>query len=301
MLREGGHAGGGQDRHPHRRQAELASVVTAAGVPRTSCCVWPRPSSGAASIRWPPPSSPEREARGLTIPAADGLPIDHRQGRDRDGRRSHAWPSATAALMEDSRRRRSATLGERAEALRAKGQTVMFVAVDGGAAGLLGVADPDQGDHAGGPRGMLHEEGMRIVMLTGDSRTTAEAVARELGIDEVEAEVLPTEKAEVVKRLQAEGPHGGHGGRRHQRRPRPGPGPGRHRHGHRHRRRHGERRRHAGQGRPARHRPRAPPEPRATMRNIRQNLFFAFVYNALGVPIAAGVLYPVLRPAAVSP
>jgi P-type Cu+ transporter len=180
---------------------------------------------------------------------------------------------------------------ERAEELRRKGQTVMFVAVNDKAMGLLGVADPIKASTPEAIR-MLHEEGLRIVMLTGDSRTTAEAVARELGIDEVEAEVLPERKVEVVKRLQAEG--------------------------------------HvvamAGDGindAPAlaqaqvgiamgtgtdvamesagmtlvkgdlRGIVRARRLSRATMRNIRQNLFFAFLYNALGVPVAAGILYPV--------
>jgi Cu+-exporting ATPase len=180
---------------------------------------------------------------------------------------------------------------ERAEELRRKGQTVMFVAVNDKAMGLLGVADPVKPSTPEAIR-MLHEEGLRIVMLTGDSRTTAEAVARELGIDEVEAEVLPERKVEVVKRLQAEG--------------------------------------HvvamAGDGindAPAlaqaqvgiamgtgtdvamesagmtlvkgdlRGIVRARRLSRATMRNIRQNLFFAFLYNALGVPVAAGILYPV--------
>jgi Cu+-exporting ATPase len=94
-------------------------------------------------------------------------------------------------------------LAEKAERLRREGQTVMFVAVNGRAVGLLGVADPSPS--AFEAIRMLHEDGIRIVMLTGDSRTTAEAVARQLGIDEVEAEVLPERKVEVVKRLQAEG------------------------------------------------------------------------------------------------
>jgi Cu+-exporting ATPase len=183
-----------------------------------------------------------------------------------------------------------AGLAERAEALRAEGQTVMLVAVDGEAAGLLGVADPIKEST---PQAIdeLHAEGLTVVMLTGDSRTTAEAVARRLGIDRVEAEVLPERKAEVVRELQAEG----------------------------------HRVAMAGDGindAPAlaaadvgiamgtgtdvamesagitlvkgdlRGIVRARRLSRATMRNIRQNLFFAFVYNALGVPVAAGVLYP---------
>ncbi len=182
-------------------------------------------------------------------------------------------------------------LAERAEELRREGQTAMFVAVDGAAAGLLGVADPIKD---GTPEAIdaLHREGLRIVMLTGDSRTTAEAVAQRLGIDEVRAEVLPDQKAEAVRVLQAAGRSVAM----------------------------------AGDGindAPAlaqaevgiamgtgtdvaiesagvtlvkgdlRGIVRARRLSRATVRNIRQNLFLAFVYNALAVPVAAGVLYPV--------
>ncbi len=178
----------------------------------------------------------------------------------------------------------------RAEGLRADGQTVIFVAVDGRAVGILGIADPIKPSTAGAIK-FLREDGVRVVMLTGDGRTTAESVARKLGIDEVEAEVLPGGKAEVVKRLEREGRivamagdgindapalaeaqvgiamgtgtdvamesagitlvRGDLGGIVRARR-----------------------------------------LSRATMRNIRQNLFFAFVYNSVGVPVAAGVLYP---------
>jgi P-type Cu+ transporter len=181
-------------------------------------------------------------------------------------------------------------LSEQAESLRGKGQTVMFVAVDHRPAGLLGVADPIKEST---PRAIevLHDEGIEIVMLTGDSRTTADAVAKQLGIDQVTAEVLPDQKADVVKRLQREG------------------------------------RKVAMAGDGINDAPalaqaqvgiamgtgtdvamesagvtlikgdlngiaRARRLSRATMRNIRQNLFFAFVYNSLGVPIAAGVLFP---------
>ena len=166
----------------------------------------------------------------------------------------------------------------------------MFVAVDGALAGLVGVADPVKESAAEALRA-LREEGLRVVMLTGDSRTTAEAVARTLGIDEIIAEVLPEQKADVVKRLQAEG------------------------------------RRVAMAGDGINDAPalaqadvgvamgtgtdvamqsagvtlvkgdlgglvRARRLSRATMANIRQNLAFAFGYNALGIPVAAGVLYP---------
>ncbi|MBF8301989.1 MAG: actP [Candidatus Dadabacteria bacterium] len=179
---------------------------------------------------------------------------------------------------------------ERAEALRKEGETVMFIAVDGKPAGLMGVSDPIKESTPEALR-MLHDDGIRILMLTGDNRITAEAVARKLGIDEVQADVLPEQKGEIVKRLQAEGRMVAM----------------------------------AGDGindAPAlaqaqvgiamgtgtdvaiesagvtlvkgdlRGIARARRLSRATMRNIRQNLFFAFIYNALGVPIAAGILYP---------
>ena len=92
----------------------------------------------------------------------------------------------------------------KAEAMRADGQTVMFVVVENKIAGLLGVADPIKQTTAEAIR-RLHEEGIRIVMVTGDSRTTAQAVAAKLQIDEVIAEVLPQDKASIVKRLQGEG------------------------------------------------------------------------------------------------
>jgi Cu+-exporting ATPase len=180
---------------------------------------------------------------------------------------------------------------EQADVIRRHGHTVMFIAVDGHPAGLLSVSDPIKASTAEAID-MLHRDGMRIVMLTGDNRTTAQAVAERLGIDQTHAEVLPDRKGEIVKELQERG--------------------------------------HcvamAGDGindAPAlaqadvgiamgtgtdvamesagitlvkgdlRGIARARRLSRATMRNIRQNLFFAFVYNALGVPIAAGVLYPV--------
>jgi Cu+-exporting ATPase len=157
--------------------------------------------------------------------------------------------------------------------------------------GLLGVADPIKTSTPEAVR-MLHEDGIRIVMLTGDSRTTAEAVARQLGIDEVEAEVLPERKVEAVKRLQAEGHVVAMAGDGINDAPALAQA-------------------HVGIAMGTgtdvaiesagitlvkgdlRGIIRARRLSQATMRNIRQNLFFAFIYNALGVPIAAGVLYPV--------
>ncbi len=181
-------------------------------------------------------------------------------------------------------------LAEPANQLRQEGQTVMFVGIDGKAAGLIAVADPIK-DSTPEALNALHEAEITIVMLTGDNKTTAEAVAKKLGIDRVEAEVLPEQKSEIVKQLQGEG----------------------------------RRVAMAGDGindAPAlaqadvgiamgtgtdvamesagitlikgdlRGIARSRELSRATMRNIRQNLFFAFIYNALGIPVAAGALYP---------
>ncbi len=178
----------------------------------------------------------------------------------------------------------------RADELRGEGQTVMFAAVDGRAVGLLGVADPVKESTPQAIR-ILRRQGVRIVVVSGDNRATVEAVARKLHIDELEAEVLPQEKADVVKRFQAQGRTVAM----------------------------------AGDGindAPALAQAevgiamgtgtdvaiasagvtllggdllgiaRARRLSHATMRNIRQNLFFAFIYNAVGIPVAAGVLYP---------
>jgi len=193
------------------------------------------------------------------------------------------------ALMERERVDASA-LAASADRHRGRGATVLFVAVDGHAAGLIAVSDPVK-DTTPGALEALRAEGLRIVMLTGDSERTAAAVARTLGIDEVTAEVLPEDKLRAVERLQREG----------------------------------RRVAMAGDGindSPALARAdvgiamgtgtdiaresagvtlvkgdlsgivRARRLSRATIRNIRQNLFFAFAYNAAGVPLAAGVLYP---------
>lgn len=181
-------------------------------------------------------------------------------------------------------------LSTSAEQLRAKGQTAMFAAIDGKPAAVISVADPIKPTTPEALK-QLKAEGLRIVMLTGDSKATAEAIAKQLGIDELEAEVLPERKSEVVRQLQAQG------------------------------------RKVAMAGDGVNDAPalaqaqvgiamgtgtdvamesagvtlvkgdligivRARRLSHATMQNIRQNLFFAFIYNALGVPVAAGVLYP---------
>ena len=182
-------------------------------------------------------------------------------------------------------------LAEKAEAMRKEGQTVMFVAAQGKLAGIVAVSDPIKESTPAAIK-ELHDEGLKVVMLTGDNRATAEAVAAKLDIDEVVAEVLPEEKAAAVKRFQDEGKVVAM----------------------------------AGDGindAPALAQAqvgiamgtgtdvamesagvtlvkgdltgivRARKLSRATMVNIKQNLFFAFIYNSLGVPVAAGVLYPV--------
>jgi len=194
-------------------------------------------------------------------------------------------------LMEDSSVL-TAELAKRAEEMRKEAQTVMFVAADGKLAGLLAVSDPIKESTPAAIR-QLHDEGLQVIMLTGDNRATAEAVAAKLGIDQVVAEVLPDEKASVVKKFQDEGRMVAM----------------------------------AGDGindAPALAQAqvgiamgtgtdvamesagvtlvkgdltgivRARKLSRATMANIKQNLFFAFIYNSLGVPVAAGVLYPFL-------
>jgi Cu+-exporting ATPase len=178
----------------------------------------------------------------------------------------------------------------RAEELRADGQTVMFVAIDGRLAGLVGVADPVKDNTPAAIRS-LHDEGIRIVMMTGDSATTAKAVANKLDIDDVMAEVLPDQKADKVKRLQAEGCTVAMAGDGINDAPALAQA-------------------HVGIAMGTgtdvamesagvtlvkgdlRGIVRARRLSRRTMANIKQNLFFAFVYNAAGIPIAAGVLYP---------
>ena len=181
-------------------------------------------------------------------------------------------------------------LAERAEQLRGAGQAVVFIAVDGQPAGLIGVADPIKASSPEAVK-LLHRERVRITMLTGDSRTTALAVAKQLGIDDVEAEVLPDQKAAAVRKLQSGGRVVGMAGDGVNDAPAlaqaqigiaMGTGTD-------------VAMESAGitlvQG-DLRGVARALRLSRATMRNIRQNLFFAFVYNVMGVPIAAGILYP---------
>jgi len=228
------------------------------------------------------------EERGLKLlPAAQFRSVT---GKGVTGRVDGARVAIGNRRMLEELRVPVEALAERADAMRGEGQTVMFLAIDGKPAGLIGVADPVKETTPEAIRA-LHEEGLQVVMITGDNEATAKAVAKKLGIDRVLAEVLPEQKSEAVKKLQAEGRVVAM----------------------------------AGDGindAPAlaqaqvgiamgtgtdvamesagvtlvkgdlRGIVRARRLSRATMRNIRQNLFFAFIYNALGVPVAAGVLYP---------
>ena len=229
------------------------------------------------------------EAEGVAAPAATEFRSLTGRGVSAtvDGRRVAL---GNARLMDESRAAISADANARAERLRQHGATVMFLAVDGTLAALLAVADRLKPDTPAAIHA-LHAAGLRIVMLTGDNATTAQSVARTLGIDEVHADVSPADKAAVVNRLKAEG------------------------------------RRVAMAGDGINDAPalaasdvgiamgtgtdvamesaqitlvkgelgaivRARRLSQATVRNIHQNLFFAFVYNTVGVPLAAGVLYP---------
>jgi len=229
------------------------------------------------------------QKRGVTIPAV--AEFDSPTGKGAvgivDGRRIVIGQDAFLTSLDIN----VSLLRSRADELRADGATVVYVGVDGHAAGVIAIADPIKATTAAALEA-LKKQGIHIVMLTGDHRTTAEAVARRLGITEVEAQVLPDQKSSVVQRLKGQG------------------------------------RTVAMAGDGVNDAPalaaadvgiamgtgtdvamesagvtlvkgdltgivRARRLSQATMRNIRQNLFFAFVYNAAGVPIAAGALYPV--------
>ncbi|MEP6962395.1 MAG: heavy metal translocating P-type ATPase, partial [Acidobacteriota bacterium] len=228
------------------------------------------------------------KARGLALMGAQNFESVTGKGV-RAGIDGHTVAIGNAAFLADLRLDAGTLVGE-ADALREQGQTVMFVAIDGKAAGIVGVADPIKSTSAEAIR-WLHDEGVRVVMLTGDNRTTAQAVARELGIDEVEADVLPEGKADVIKRLQSTGKRVAMAGDGVN----DAPGLAQADVGIA-----------MGTGTDVamesagvtlvkgdlRGAVRARKLSRATMKNIRQNLFFAFIYNVLGVPIAAGALYP---------
>jgi Cu+-exporting ATPase len=227
------------------------------------------------------------ESRGIEIREASGFDSTTGKGvaADVNGRRVAV---GNVAMMEAEGTEVDET---RANELRSEAQTVMFVAVDGEFAGLVGVADPIKETTAEALR-QLHDGGIEVVMLTGDSKATAEAVGTKLGIDRVIAEVLPEEKEQTIRELQEQGRKvamAGDGVNDAPALARADVGIA------------------MGTGSDVaiesagltlvkgdlRGVAKARRLSRATMRNIRQNLFFAFIYNALGVPLAAGALYPI--------
>jgi Cu+-exporting ATPase len=228
------------------------------------------------------------EERDLTLARAQDF--DSHTGRGVTGRVEERSVALGNLRLLEELGVEAGSVADRAEELRSEGQTAMFVAVEGRIAGLVGVADPVKETTREAIR-LLHEDDVRIVMVTGDSETTARAVARELDLDEVTAEVLPDQKVDVVKRLQDEGRVVAMAGDGVNDAPALATA-------------------HVGIAMGTgtdvamesagvtlvkgdlRGIARARQLSRATMRNIRQNLFFAFVYNSLGVPVAAGVLYP---------
>ena len=228
------------------------------------------------------------ENRGLALAPVDAF--ESHTGKGVTGRIEGREVAIGNLRLLEALKVQAESLGAQSETLRTAGQTVMFVVVDGKPAGLIGVADPIKETTPGAIR-QLHDEGLSIVMLTGDSKATAEAVAHSLGIDRVIAEVLPEQKTDVIKKLQAEGRIVAMAGDGINDAPALAQA-------------------HVGIAMGTgtdvamesagvtlikgdlRGLVRARRLSRATLRNIRQNLFFAFVYNTLGIPVAAGVLYP---------
>ena len=269
---------------------ELRSVIT---LGRFAEAEWLALAAGIErSSEHPLATAVERGARARGVGARPADAFESITGRGVRGRSdgAHVLVGNEALLLEAGVATGAA--GVRAEALRARGETVMWVAIDGELAGLIAVADPIRPDAAASLRA-LRAAGLRVVMLTGDNETTARAVAAELGIDEVHAGMTPEGKHRVIAALQAQGrvvAMAGDGINDAPALARADIGIA------------------MGTGSDIaiesagvtlvkgdlRGIAKARSLSRATMRNIRQNLIFAFVYNAIGIPVAAGVLYPVL-------
>ena len=229
------------------------------------------------------------EDRGITLTSTDNF--ESKTGKGVTGIVNERQVALGNVKLLESLSIEPGELSEQADEGRNNGQTVMLLAVDGKAAGLIGVADPIK-DSTSAAISDLHNAGVQVVMLTGDSRMTAEAVAKKLNIDRIEAEVLPDQKATIVKQLQSEGKIVAMAGDGINDAPALAQS-------------------HVGIAMGTgtdvamesagvtlvkgdlRGIVRARRLSHAVMNNIRQNLFFAFIYNSLGVPVAAGVLYPV--------
>jgi Cu+-exporting ATPase len=203
---------------------------------------------------------------------------------------SRSFAVGNATLLHELNIAIAPEVFSRAEAMRTAGETVLYIAADASLIGLFGVTDPVRSTTAAALED-LAREGLKVIMLTGDSLTTAEAIARQLGINDFQAEVLPSRKSEVVARLQKQGSIVAMAGDGVNDAPAlaqanvgiamsTGTDVAMHTSGIT--LLHGD----------LRGIVRARRLSKATMRNIRQNLFFAFIYNALGVPLAAGILYP---------
>ena len=209
-----------------------------------------RRRAAAASIRWRARSSRRRPSAASTLPDVRGFNSPTGKGVVGMIERHRVALGSAKFLAELGIA--AAELEPQAERLRQDGATAVFLAVDGKPSGVIAVADPVR---ATAPAALkaLKRAGIRIVMLTGDNRTTAQAVAKQLGIDEVEADLLPEQKAQIGRAAAPRGPRRRDGGRRRQRRAGAGRGRRRHRDGDGHRRRDRERRHHAAQGRSHRH------------------------------------------------
>jgi len=226
--------------------------------------------------------------KGLDLVAADDF--DSPTGKGVVGKIKGKDVALGNVMLMEEKSINVSSLSEQADDLRSDGATVIFIAVGGKAAGLLAIADPIKETTPEAIK-QLQEQGMRIVMLTGDNRRTAEAVAKTLGIKEIEAEILPEDKAKIVKKLRDEGrivAMAGDGTNDAPALAAADVGIA------------------MGTGTDVAMESagitllkgdltgivRARKLSVATMHNIRQNLFFAFIYNTAGVPIAAGILYP---------
>jgi Cu+-exporting ATPase len=228
------------------------------------------------------------EEKGITL--SSGEQFESVTGKGVSGRISDRQVALGNAKLMEAQNIDMTPLQKQADELRLEGQTVMFVAVDEKLGGLISVADPIKSSTPEALKA-LHESGIKVVMLTGDNKTTANAVAKKLGIDRVEAEVLPEQKTGIVKQLQAEGHIVAMAGDGINDAPALAQA-------------------HVGIAMGTgtdvamesagvtlvkgdlRGIARSRLLSQATMSNIRQNLFFAFIYNTLGIPVAAGVLYP---------
>ncbi|MGR9052118.1 MAG: copper-transporting P-type ATPase [Gammaproteobacteria bacterium] len=267
---------------------QLTSIETAAGFDEADVLRWA--ASLERASEHPLAAAIVAGAENRTLPLSPVADFDSLTGRGVAGKiEGRSIALGNGQLMSELRIDIEILI-EPARRLSADGATAMFVAVDGKAAGLIGVADPIKASTPAALKA-LHEEGIKVVMLTGDSRATAEAVARRLGIDRVHAEVQPAQKTAVVKTLQTEGCIVAMAGDGINDAPALAQA-------------------HVGVAMGTgtdvamesagvtlvkgdlRGIVKARRLSRATMRNIRQNLFFAFIYNAMGVPLAAGVLYP---------